>query len=96
MKFASLLGILFLWCIGCATGSAADLQQAFDETMPLCEQFFLPNSMARPAGFNIDTHVAELDKQIDERSYLFRSHEGTAFLIAKQSKTADSMEKEQA
>ena len=70
----------------------ADLQAAFQQTVPLCEGFFLPNSMARPPGFDINKHKRELEKQIEDRSALFWSHEGSTFLTNESAKAEDTIE----
>jgi hypothetical protein len=78
-------GLLTLSLAACSSGPTAltdptALQDAFEQTVPLCEQFFLPNSMARPAGFDINKHQRQIEKQIEDRSALFWSHEGSTFL----------------
>jgi hypothetical protein len=38
-----------------------DFEAAFLEVQPLCDEFFLPNSMARPTGFDREGHLRHID-----------------------------------
>ncbi len=56
----------------------------FEDTQRLCEEFFLPNSMARQPGFDLQRHMQELNAQLRGRAELFRSPAGMAYLRTQQ------------
>ena len=54
--------------------------KSFDQLLPLCQELFLPNSMAREPGFNRQRRLEELMGELKTRSTDFRSKDGLAFL----------------
>lgn len=59
---------------------AAAFAAQFEKIVPLCEELFFPNSMAREADFDIDANQRDLEKQIERDSRPLRSREGLAYL----------------
>ncbi len=52
----------------------------FEKIVPLCEELFLPNSMAQDPDFDIDANQRDLEKQIEAASRPLRSRDGLAYL----------------
>ena len=63
----------------------------FEETQRLCDEFFLPNSMARPPGFDLHQHMQELDSRLRGRADLFSSPAGMAYLRTQQGTGSDDV-----
>lgn len=75
------------WLLDISLANSAPQQReydrAFSQAEQLCEHYFLPNSMAREPGFDINAYLKDLDSQIDTLAKTFASSEGAAFLRAK-------------
>ena len=98
IQFAICVGVaLAVEAIGSPRSSAAreprSFKAEFDETQPTCEQFFLPNSMARPTGFDLERHLREVEGALQKRAELFRSAEGMKYLEAERSHESDNVRK---
>ena len=52
----------------------------FEKILPLCEEFFFPNSMARDPGFDVDANQRDLEKRIEKGSRPLRTRDGLAYL----------------
>jgi hypothetical protein len=76
---AALIIILY-WPMVCM---ASSFDAAFQEVLPFCEQLFLPNSMAREPGSDINARLDDSEEQIDKRSAAFNSPDGKAYLKAR-------------
>lgn len=59
---------------------ARALGAQFEKILPLCEEFFFPNSMAREPGFNADANQRSIEKRIEEGSRPLRTRDGLAYL----------------
>ena len=59
---------------------AAAFAAQFEKIVPLCEELFLPNSMAQDPGFDIDANQRDLEKRIEVGSRPLRSRDGLAYL----------------
>jgi len=60
-----------------------DLNAAFQQAQPLCDEWLLPNSMARPPGFDPQGHRKAIEADLRRRAVLFGSPAGRAFLRAR-------------
>lgn len=60
--------------------SEMDFNALFHKVLPLCEEYFLPNSMARPNGFDLQQHLKELEVELYEHSFAFQSKAGVELL----------------
>ena len=60
-----------------------DLNAAFQEAQPLCDEWLLPNSMARPPGFDLEGHRKAIEADLRRRAVPFGSPAGRAFLRAR-------------
>ena len=47
---------------------AGNFEAEFQATQGLCDEFLLPNSMARPTGFNLQGHMHEIEAQLRARA----------------------------
>ena len=63
----------------------------FEETQRLCGEFFLPNSMARQPGFDLQRHMQQLDARLRGHAELFRSPGGMAYLRTQQASGPDDV-----
>jgi hypothetical protein len=52
----------------------------FGKIVPLCEELFFPNSMAREPGFDVNANQRKLEKRIEEGSRPLRTRDGLAYL----------------
>ncbi len=95
------LGILLVGSITAAVAcsSASENQDAvrdFDavyrEAFELCEEIALPNSMARPEGFDITAHVTQLAVTESEIIRVFYSQEGVEYLESLKGRQTDELE----
>lgn len=59
---------------------AASFGAQFEKIVPLCEEFFFPNSMAREPGFDVDANQRDLEKRIEKGSRPLRTRDGLAYL----------------
>jgi len=69
--------------VGAAAVTSVELERYFSETLPLCEELVLPNSMARSPGTDINARLKSVEAQIKKRSEFFWSAEGLDFLQAR-------------
>lgn len=82
--------ILFLCSMGCM---ASSLDNAFENILPLCEQYFLPNSMAHAPGTDINAVLRSTKAEIRKRSVVFRSRMGRDYLAKRLSAEEDDVAK---
>jgi hypothetical protein len=61
------------------------------ETQRLCDEFFLPNSMAHLPGFDVHHHMHEIEVGLRRRAELFRSPAGLAYLRTQQGSASDDI-----
>jgi len=59
------------------------LNRAFDESVRLFAEYRLPNSMARPAGFDLESHLREVEAKRENVSSVFHSPSGVQFIQAR-------------
>lgn len=52
----------------------------FEKIVPLCEELFFPNSMAREPGFDVNANQRSIEKRIEEGSRPLRTRAGLAYL----------------
>jgi len=74
-------------------GMASSLDDAFESVLPLCEQYFLPNSMARAPGTDINAVLRDTKAEIRRRSVVFRSPAGRSYLASRLSVEEDDVAK---
>ena len=70
---------------------AGNFEAEFQATQRLCDAFFLPNSMARPTGFDLQGHMHEIEAQLRNRAARFRSAEGIAYLRSHRESDSDDI-----
>lgn len=76
-----------LWFIAIFSASAVaengsdEYNAKFADLLDVCIEIFLPNSMARPAGFDIEGHIGRLEKLRDMKAMEFSSEKGIDFLL---------------
>ena len=63
----------------------------FQETQRLCDEYFLPNSMARPAGFDLDGDLRRLEAQLRDRATAFRAPRGVGYLRSRVGDATDDI-----
>jgi hypothetical protein len=83
MKAAARLAAWSLLLVGAhAAGQdrQVDLNAAFQEAQPFCDQWLLPNSMARLPGFDLQKHLRTIEAELRRRAVPFRSPAGRAYL----------------
>jgi len=68
-----------------------ELDAEFQGVQRLCEEFFLPNSMARPPGFDLQGHMHEIEVRLRDRAARFRSPEGIAYLRSHRERDSDDI-----
>ena len=87
--------IIILLLSGALTGTARAADVAFDgafhRAQRLCDEYFLPNSMARPAGFDREARLRRLESQLRERASVFRSPRGVEYLRSHLGKESDDI-----
>lgn len=52
----------------------------YSRSVALCNEYSFPNSMARPDGFDLDKHLAEVQAQRRELAVSFATPEGISFI----------------
>lgn len=72
--------------------SLASLDAHFDEALPLCTEFFLPNSMAKEPGFDLEGHRAEIERKLTLIAIDFRSSAARLHLAEKIEGSKDDIE----
>ena len=82
-----LLGVLAAAPISCQ----ADKDVAFRRVLPLCNELFLPNSMARPPGFDLPARLEEVSRQIREHAAEFNTPAGVRYLRARLEREHDDI-----
>jgi hypothetical protein len=83
MNTAAMMLVVTILFIGCLPRPAVETT-SFDAALaiakPVCEEFFLPNSMARSPGFDINAHQTAVEQRIFRLAGTFRSVGGIAYL----------------
>jgi hypothetical protein len=74
-----------------STRQQQQLDATLAEALELCTEYFLPNSMARPPGFDINKHLAKVDTKRRRITRVFHNAAGVAFLEARISQDADDL-----
>ncbi len=84
----TLIRALVVLSLSVGSVAVADPQERFESSfagaMNFCKQWFLPNSMAREPGFDLDAFLFEMEAGIKRYAKDFRSKEGKDFLQAKE------------
>ena len=75
-----MLTIFFVGCLPRPAVETTRFDAALASAKPVCEQFFLPNSLARPPEFDVNAHQTELEQRIIGLSDTFRSVAGVSYL----------------
>jgi hypothetical protein len=86
MKSAALIAVFSLLVVSVHAaehGQPVDLNAAFQEAQPLCDQWLLPNSMARPPGFDLQGHLNTIQAELRRRAVSFRSPSGRVYFRAR-------------
>lgn len=55
-------------------------QAALDKVLPLCREIQMPNSQARPAGFNLNAHLREVERKRRAAGMPLWSNSGVLFM----------------
>jgi hypothetical protein len=82
--------------VACAHGDSEQrrtFDAVFSRAVPTCEEFFLPNSMARPPGFDLKGHTKELEQRLAGFAHLFQSEAGRAYLDERAKRESDNVAK---
>jgi hypothetical protein len=79
------------WAVAVPGWGAESFDATFQETERLCEEYFLPNSMARPTGFDLEGRLRQLEAQLRERSAAFSAPGGVEYLRGKLGDATDDM-----
>lgn len=85
---------LFIPATCLAAPTTKQFESKFQEALPLCEQLALPNSMARKPGFDLNSHLKNIEAELHGRSEFFRSDEGSRFLLNRIKAEQDSINKQ--
>src|SRR5262245_28239335 len=85
----SLLAGLATTLISCRPDESKDL--AFQRVLPLCNELFLPNSMARPPGFDLSARLEDLSRQIREHAAEFNTPAGVRYLRVRLERERDDI-----
>jgi hypothetical protein len=75
-----MLTLPFMGCLPRPVVETTSFDAALASAKPVCEEFFLPNSMARSPGADINAHQTELEQRIIKLADTFRSVAGIAYL----------------
>jgi len=96
MNGVSMILVPVLLLLGCPHPGAVQsmrFDSAVADAIPICEQFFFPNSMARSPGFDINAHQAELEHRILGLAASFRSDAGLSYLEERVGRETDDAAK---
>lgn len=74
-----------------AEPTPARLEEKLEVVVETCEEIRLPNSQARPEGFDLKAHLQKLEKRRQEAAQAFSRPEGIEFLEQQLDKTDDEM-----
>jgi len=85
--------LLFMGCLPRLVVETTSFDAALASAKPVCEEFFLPNSMARSPGFDINAHQTELEQRIIKLANTFRSVAGIAYLEERVQGEKDDVDK---
>jgi len=78
--------LLLSFAFAASSASASDtasFETQYRRAHELCLQILLPNSMARPEGFDLSAELARLEAERDALALGFASPAGVKFLVAK-------------
>jgi hypothetical protein len=76
------------------TTTAADssaLDGQFAEALDLCAKIYLPNTMARPQAFDLESELHRLEAARDAKALGFASPAGVKFLVEKSKLAKDTV-----
>jgi hypothetical protein len=96
MNTAAMMLMLTLFFMGCLRRGAVEttsFDAALASAKPVCEEFFLPNSMARSSEFDINVHQTELEQRIFRLADTFRSVAGIAYLEERVRREKENVDK---
>ena len=85
----SLLAVLAGAITACPPDQSHDL--AFEQVLPLCNEFFHPNSIARPPDFDLSGHQDDLSRQIREHAAQFSTPAGVRYLRGRLDREPDDL-----
>ena len=85
--------ILSSGCLPAPPAQSTRFDSALATAIPVCEEFFLPNSMARPSGFDVNAHQTELEQRIIGLADTFRSVAGVSYLEERAQRETDDVAK---
>src|SRR4051794_25656388 len=81
MRTALLLSVSLLGVQSVAAASGSDHFAAmYSRAIELCVEYKLPNSMARPSGFDMSEHLKEVQAQRRKIAVQFASPEGLSYI----------------
>jgi len=71
--------------------ATATIAEVVDGIIARCEEIALPNSMARPPGFDINAHLRVLERQRADLVARVRSADAVSFVRKRLEKEADGL-----
>jgi len=88
-----MLTLLFMGCLPRPAVETTSFDAAVASAKAVCEEFFLPNSMARSPGFDINAHQTAMEQRIVKLADTFRSVAGIAYLEERVQREKDDVDK---
>lgn len=76
---------------GPVRAGSSSFDDAFHKVMPLCEKYFLPNSMALAPGVDPQEHQKRVEARLNNAALAFRSPDGVAYLRTRLRSESDSV-----
>jgi len=70
-----------------------DFQQIFDRYLELCIEYSLPNSMARPPGFDINAHLEQIKQEKDNVAGQLSTEKGLEYVRYRLESITDDLER---
>ncbi len=79
---------------GCSVSrQVAKQRSTYQKLLKACEELLLPNSMARPTGFDISAHLEAREQERKKLAMSFANESGTQFLQHQLSEASDELER---
>ena len=82
-KFGPVFVLSAALACGTSTPDIEQLNTAFDESARRFVEYRLPNSMARPPGFDLEGHLRQVEAQRRVVSRVFHSPAGVEFVVSR-------------
>ena len=87
LRGLALLALLAVGPAGCRPDESRDA--AFQRVLPLCNEYFLPSSTARPPGVDSSSSRDDLSRRIREHAAEFDTPAGVHYLLARLQREGD-------